>query len=224
MAVLGGLMGTVKEKWNASGGNEFASNISKSLPQGTQDYITQAQSKLFNREHFRSPTVFFGFGEERPFYFERTPALLVPRMKHNLTFFYLNYMVLTAILFVLTLIVSPGAIIGIAILGFAWVAVIRATQEGSVKIKGITITQKQASIGMSALSVLALFYILSNIFWWTLATSGFICGAHAVMRDAAMHKDEEDKVQMSGDLALSTEDEDAAFLNPVKSQPAEIPV
>lgn len=218
MAVLGGLMGSVKEKWTASGGNELVSNVSSHIPQGTKDYITQARSKMFNKNQFRSPTVFFGFGEERPFYLERSPALLVPRIQHNISFFYLNYMVLTAVLFVLTLVVSPSAIIGIVLLGFAWAAVIKSTQEGSVKVKGVTITQKQASIGMTALSGLFLFYLLSHIFWWTLGTSGIFTGAHAVMRDASMHKDEEDKIEMSGDLSINA-DEDAAFLNPAQVSP-----
>ena len=45
----------------------------------------------------------------------------------------------------------------------------------------------------------------------TLATSGFLCGVHGLLRDASMHKDEEDKVVMQGDLALG--DEEATFLN-----------
>jgi len=117
----------------------------------------------------------------------------------------------TTVLFCLTLLISPSAIIGIGLLGFAWVAVIRATSEGSVQIKGITITQKQASIGMGALSVLVLIWLLSHIFWMTLATSGFLCGVHLLLRDASMHKDEEDKVVMQGDLSL--DEEEATFLN-----------
>lgn len=139
-------------------------------------------------------------------------------------------------LFCLTMITSPSAIIGLGLLGFAWMAVIKATSEGSVQFKGtrliatsfysasnknlltayplplvgITITQKQASIGMGAFTALALIWLLSHIFWWTLSTSGFLTGVHMLLRDASMHKDEEDKVEMSGDLAMS---EEASFLN-----------
>lgn len=95
-------------------------------------------------------------------------------------------------------------------LGFAWMAVIKATAEGSVQVKGITITQKQASIGMGAFTALALIWLLSHIFWWTLSTSGFLTGVHMLLRDASMHKDEEDKVEMSGDLSIN---EEATFLN-----------
>ena len=71
-------------------------------------------------------------------------------------------------------------------------------------------SQKQAYVGMSGISVLVLFYLLSRIFWWTMFTSGFLVGSHAALRDASMHKDEEDKVAMSGDLSL--EEEQSAFL------------
>ena len=64
---------------------------------------------------------------------------------------------------------------------------------------------------MGALSVLVLIWLLSHIFWWTLSTSGFLTGVHCLLRDASMHKDEEDKVQMQGDLTLA--DEESTFLN-----------
>lgn len=63
---------------------------------------------------------------------------------------------------------------------------------------------------MGAFTALALIWLLSHIFWWTLCTSGFLCGVHMLLRDASMHKDEEDKVEMQGDLSIS---EEATFLN-----------
>lgn len=75
---------------------------------------------------------------------------------------------------------------------------------------GITITQKQATIAMSGFSVMLLIWLLAHIFWWTLSTSGFLTGVHCLLRDASMHKDEEDRVEMQGDLSL---DEEASFLN-----------
>lgn len=91
---------------------------------------------MFNRQHLRSATVLFGIGEERPFYVEKAPALLMERLKHNFTFFYLNYMALTAVMFTLTLLISPTAIIGIGLLGFAWMYMIRSTTNGHIKIGG----------------------------------------------------------------------------------------
>ena len=75
---------------------------------------------------------------------------------------------------------------------------------------GITITQKQASMGMGAFTALALIWLLSHIFWWTLSTSGFLTGVHMLLRDASMHKDEEDRIEMQGDLSMEDE---ASFLN-----------
>ena len=91
---------------------------------------------MFNRDHIRGPTVFFGIGEERPFYVEKTPSLLMERLRHNAQFFYLNYLIITGILFLLTLLVSPGTIIGLVLLAVGWMALIRATQDGSLKIGG----------------------------------------------------------------------------------------
>lgn len=119
-----------KEKWDASGANEAMGRVSASIPESTKQYV----GSLFKREHLRSVTVFFGIGEERPFYVERTPSLLMERLRHNATFFYLNYMLLTAVLFCLTLLISPGAILGIALLALAWMWVIRASQSGALLV------------------------------------------------------------------------------------------
>ena len=85
-------------------------------------------------------------------------------------------------------------------------------------------SQKNATMVMTALSCLWLFYLLSHVFWYTVSTSGFLVSIHALFRDASMHKDEEDKVEMSGDLSLDNNvelgdlGEDAAFLNPVEGE------
>jgi len=202
---------TIKNAWDNSGAKDAMAKAQSNLPQGTQDTLAIAKQKIFNRKNLRSPTVFFGIGEEGPFYVEKIPSLITERVRHNLSFFYLNYALVTTILFCLTLLISPSAIIGIGLLGFAWMAVIRATSEGSVQVKGITISQKQASIAMGGVSVIVLIWLLSHIFWMALATSGFLCGVHMLLRDASMHKDEEDKVVMQGDLSLDAEE--ASFLN-----------
>jgi hypothetical protein len=58
------------------------------------------------------------------------------RIRLNLSLFYLNYMLLTAVLFVLTLLISPSAIIGIGLLGLAWMYIIKSTQSGSMQVYG----------------------------------------------------------------------------------------
>jgi hypothetical protein len=205
-----------KETWDSSKGQEVLNSVSSSIPQGTKDYLTQTQRRLFNPQYLRTPTVYFGLGEEKAFFIEKNPSLLLDRMKHNFQFFYMNYSLITVILFVLTVLISPRAIVGIGLLGLAWAYVIKATQneEGGIQVRGFLVTQKQASVFMGIVSALVLFYILNTIFWWTLSTSGILCGLHILFRDASMHKDEEDRVQMSGDLSLVGED--ANFLGDVE--------
>lgn len=212
---LMGIMGSVKEKWESSGASRAVSDVYAQVPQGTKDYFSSASQQMFNRQHLRTTTVLFGIGEERPFYVEKVPGLLVERLKHNFTFFYLNYMALTAVMFTLTLLISPTAIIGIGLLGFAWMYMIRSATNGHIKIGSVDIQQKHATVVMTVISVFVLFYLLQQVFWWTLFSSGFLIIGHALFRDASLHKDAEDKMDMQGDLTLPShaDGEDAAFLN-----------
>lgn len=125
-----------KEKWDSSGASQAMSNFSARIPDSTKDYISSTTGQLFSRDQLRTISVCFGIGEERPFYIEKNPALIAERVKHNLQFFYLNYLLLTAVLFCLTLLTSPLAIIGIGLLGALWMYVIKASQSGSLKIAG----------------------------------------------------------------------------------------
>jgi hypothetical protein len=125
-----------KEKWDASGANDAMARMTATIPQGSRDYLTATSSQLFNRQKLRGVTVCFGIGEERPYYIEKSPALLIARVKHNCQFFFLNYMMLTSIIFCLTLLISPSAIIGIVILAALWMYVIRQTQDGSMQVYG----------------------------------------------------------------------------------------
>jgi len=207
-ALLGNVIGKVKDTWDSSKGSEVLSKLTDTVPQETKDNLKALGERFLNPALIRSPKLFFGFGEEKAFFIEKDPPVLASRVKHNIKYFYMNYLILTAILFFLTLIVSPGAILGLGLLAVLWVAVIRATSSGSVTIKGFTISQKNATIAMSILSFLILLKILSNVFWWTLGTSSIVVVAHSLFRDSSMLRDEEDKVDMTGDLG-----EDASFLN-----------
>lgn len=75
---------------------------------------------------------------------------------------------------------------------------------------GLQLPQKTVTLAMSGITLFVLMYLLSSIFWWTIFSSGFLCGAHALLRDASMHKDMDDVMAMEGDLHLG---EDASFLN-----------
>jgi len=202
-------MNTAKEKWDSSGANDAMNRVAASVPQGTKDYLSATTGELFNRQRLRTVTVCFGIGEERPFYVEKSPALLFARVKHNFTFFYLNYMILTALLFCLTLLISPRAIIGIGLLGALWVYVIQQTQKGTLVIAGRSISQSQATTGLVIFSAFSLFFLLRQAFWYALCSSGFLVLVHAGLRDASMHQDGDDHVDMVGEVPGET----ASFLN-----------
>mmetsp|Transcript_16961 Transcript_16961/g.46583 ORF Transcript_16961/g.46583 Transcript_16961/m.46583 type:complete len:228 (+) Transcript_16961:158-841(+) len=208
-----GVMNTAKQKWDSSGANEAVSKFSAAIPDSTKDYISQTTGQMFTREKLRSVSVCFGIGEERAFYVEKTPSLLVARVKHNVQFFYLNYLLLMAVLFGLTLFVTPSAIIGIALLAMAWAYVIRSSQSGSLQIGSFSVTQTQATVVMGGITVFSLVWILSSVFWWALGSSGFLTVLHAGLRDASMHQDGEDQVTMVGEVEQPGEQ--AAFLGQV---------
>jgi hypothetical protein len=88
--------------------------------------------------------------------------------------------------------------------------IITSTTSQSLEI---SLNQKHATITMAAISAVVLFYLLSHIFWWTTGSGGLLVAVHAFLRDASMHQDSDDRVEMSGDLSL---EENAAFLNPVE--------
>jgi hypothetical protein len=75
-------------------------------------------------------------------------------------------------------------------------------------IAGVVVSQKNATLGLSIFSVIFLIWLLSNVFWWTLFSSGFLVSIHAVLRDASMHQDGEDQMDMVGEFS----GEQAAFL------------
>jgi hypothetical protein len=190
---------------------------------------------VFKRDHIRSLTVYFGYGEERPFFVEKNPALLMSRLRHNVTFFYLNYMILTGILFCLTIITSPVTVVGVGLLGLLWMWFIRASSTGTLIVGGesvrllaglrvclfkvlsisnllllvvsaIQIPQKPASLGMGIFSAVFLFWLFQSVFWWTMFSGGFLISVHAFLRDSSMHKDLDDAVPMEGDLHLGEDD------------------
>lgn len=214
-SALGSLVGVVnsaKEKWDSSGANDAVSKFSASIPDSTKNYISETTGQLFSRERLRTVSVCFGIGEERAFYVEKNPSLLIARIKHNIQFFYLNYLLLSAVFFVLTLFVTPSAIIGIALLGAAWAYIIRATQSGSLKIGAFAVSQSQATIVMGVISAFVMIWILSGVFWWALFSSGFLTITHATFRDASMHQDGDDQVTMVGEVEPAGGGEQVAFL------------
>ena len=178
------------------------------MPTDTRNYLEKQRKQFLNPEKIRSPSVYVGLGEEKPFFIEKSPPLIMTRLKHNFKYFYLNYLIISIILFLLTLLVTPTAVFGIGAIIALWFFTLKATESGSVTVRGVTIPQKPILVVLTVVSFFILSCVLSNIFWWTLFSS-FLCGGgHAFFRDATMHIDEEDKVSMVGEI-----DEDADFVN-----------
>jgi PRA1 family protein len=197
-------------------------DVYNQVPQDTKDYFASASEQLFSRQRLRPISVVLGIGEERPFYLEKAPSLVVSRVRHNVSFFYLNYMLLTAILFALTVLITPTAIISIGLLSLAWIYMIRSAINGQIHITGaVTIRQKHATILLTIVSVFVMFHVLHKVFWWTLLSSTILILSHALSRDASLHKDAEDKVEMQGDVPMAAvvvidgeeHGEEAPFLN-----------
>ena len=70
---------------------------------------------------------------------------------------------MTAILFCLTLLISPSAIIGIGLLGMAWMAIIRATSEGSMQVKGKKMGRGGEVLGENGRILMTFIFIYSML-------------------------------------------------------------
>mmetsp|Transcript_196 Transcript_196/g.257 ORF Transcript_196/g.257 Transcript_196/m.257 type:complete len:210 (-) Transcript_196:126-755(-) len=179
----------------ASKANEVMNNVSAAIPQGTKDYVNSAKEKLLDSDKLRSFSQFFGIGEEKAFSF--ACASLFSRLKHNLFFFYLNYILLTALIFVITLLaamLNPTTLLTLVCLAVGWFAVIRFTaegEEGTPVAGGCSITRKQASFAMMVISGIVLFFLAKPIFLGSITASAVFSLIHAIFRDAEEHKLEE---------------------------------
>ena len=113
-------------------------NVSAQIPQGAKDFASQTKEKFVRSDQLRSFSLFFGTGEAQAFNINCQPGPLCTRLKHNLLFFYLNYIGIMAVIFILTAlltIISPGTLFIIGALAIAWLLVIRSTKGGELKSK-----------------------------------------------------------------------------------------
>ena len=94
------------------------------------DGLSQSASQLFSRDNLRSFSAVLGTGEDHAFgCLVLPPSALVARLRHNATFFYLNYMVLTAALFCVNVLLKPSAWIGIGVLAVAWMGLANSIHD-----------------------------------------------------------------------------------------------
>ena len=104
--------------------------------------MRSAKEKILDSDNLRPFSVFVGIGEPSSFNVTLNPTVLCPRLKHNLFFFYLNYILLATVVFVITLLatmLNPLTLIVVVALAAAWFVVIKATTE-DVKFGCFTIT------------------------------------------------------------------------------------
>ena len=204
-----------KTKWNSSSGPSTLSTITTSLPPSIQTRAATLTSSFLSPRHFRPLTSCLGIGEQRPYYLETVPTLAIDRLRTNLRHYYLNYTALAAVLFALTLLVSPTSIISLAILAAAWAYALKVTGDEGVLVAGFLVTRKIAGAVMTVVTFFALLYVLSSIFWYSLTISGVCILSHSGLRDSTMVGGVEDGGEMDGDL------EDVPFLNAKTGNEAE---
>lgn len=180
------LLGQGKKAWDESQGPNVLTDVASSIPERTK--------QMFSSDKIRGVSIYFGIGDTRPYSIEKNSPLLAARIKHNVSFFYLNYLVQSAIFYGLTILFSPGSLLEIGILACVWVFVMRATNDGVLNLGCFKVTRKVVSVGMTAISAVVLLYVLSNVFWWALTTSIFFMGVHALFRDSSKYMAENEVI------------------------------
>jgi hypothetical protein len=164
----------------------MVNSVSAAIPQEAKDFMQSAKEKVLDSDKLRSVSHFFGFGDSSPYTLLFMPNTLCPRLKENLIFFYLNYILLTAVIFALTLIafvMSPSTLIILGCLALSWFVVLKLTEDG-VKFLGLTITRKEASFIMMIISAIVAFNCFQSVFVVSLSSASFLAFLHAATREA----------------------------------------
>lgn len=87
---------------------------------GMNEEMSARAQQLLSRENLRGVGDFFG-----GFSVVMAPPQLMERARHNVRYYYLNYIVLTAVIFCAALVVHPLKLIGLGVIAAMWVAVAR---------------------------------------------------------------------------------------------------
>lgn len=154
-------------------------------------YPTPIHNTVFDSDKLRSFKIFFGLGDQGPYSLACSPTKLFPRVKNNIVFFYLNYVVVTFVVFVLCLLaflMSPMSLVILLCLAAVWFVVLKGTGSEGFKVLGVTITRKEASFVLMIISGIVAFFAFQNVFWMTLGSSATLSLGHAVFRDAESHQ------------------------------------
>lgn len=188
--------------------NQAIHSVTDHIPQETKNFMAAAKAKILNSDKLRSFPVFFGIGESEAFTFTFNPAVVCPRLKNNFMYFYLNYLLLAAVIFVLStlaMIMSPKTLIVVVSLMAAWFLLIRATKNGSMKILGLCeISRKSASFVLMIISGVVAFFLMQDIFYVTLGSGSIFALIHAWTRNSSQHlfdqEDNDSTMEMTGDM------------------------
>ena len=118
-------------------------------------------TEFVDRNSFSKPETFYG---------------AVGRVRKNVAYFGINYLLLMLIVLVLFLIAQPSSIIWLLVLSSMWLYVM-AVNPGPVTIGGRTFSQMEKLIGTSVFSVITIFYfssVGSVLFYAALSGVGLI--------------------------------------------------
>ena len=183
--------------------------VVESIPQETKDFMRSAKEKILDSDKLRSFSAFFGMGQPKPYSLVCNPAILCGRLKDNILYFYLNYFLMAAVIFAITLfatLITPGTIIMLAVLAVVWFLGMRATSEGPLQLLGgkISLTRKTLSTIMMVISAVVIFFVAKSVFLVTLGSSASVAFIHAFFRDASeVIKSEESGNDTPSDMQMT---------------------
>jgi hypothetical protein len=184
-------MHDTNSKWNSytptsNQVNQTFNSVSAAVPQETKDFMKSAKEKIFDSDKLRSFSLFFGIGEETGFLPTIKPNILIPRVKNNILFFYLNYVLLASIILVITLfatMLNPKTLVMLAMLAISWLLVIKFTSGNGLEVGSFTISRANATTAMMLVSAIVLFFVVKDVFYVTLGSSAAFSLVHAILRD-----------------------------------------
>jgi len=184
------LYNKAQENWTSAQGAEILSEVGSVIPDETKNF--------FSGDKVRSLKVYFGFRSSES-YSIVSANLLMLRIKHNLSFFYLNYIIQTSVFFALTLLFSPGSMLEIGMLLLVWFMMMQATTSGAMHICGSSISRKMLSLLLAGCSAFILLYVLAGVFWWAMSSSLFAIALHTIFRDASAYQIEPELLYIESD-------------------------
>ncbi|QDZ20324.1 prenylated rab acceptor family protein [Chloropicon primus] len=153
---------------------------------------TLGKAKEVSSNLLRSSKPWVEFVDRKSFSKPESLTNAVGRVRKNVAYFGVNYLLLMLVVLVLYLIAKPSSIIWLLLLSAMWLYVM-AVNPGPVTIGGRTFSQMEKLIGASVVSVLAIFYfseVGSILLYAALSGVGLICIHGAVMTPENLFSDD----------------------------------